>query len=246
MFTCLIIDDEQHCIDGLKAMLEQRFGERVKVLATCNDPLQAPQLVHQHKPDVLFLDVEMPRLTGIDLVKMMPDKKFEVVFTTAWEKYALEAIKVAAADYLVKPFSIDSLDEAIARCEEKIDVNRQLARIIPAKPAETPRFAITAQNGTLLIVDPAEIIWIRADSNYSTIFFTSRPKLLVAKTLKEFDDQLSPYNFFRIHSGGLINIAQAKSYHCSSGEEYVLMSNGDKVDLSRRRKAELFELIRKI
>lgn len=246
MLDCIIVDDEQHCIDGLRAMLEQRFQDKVKLQAVTNNPLDAPQLIHQHKPDIVFLDVEMPRLNGIDMLKMIPDRKFEVVFTTAWEKYAVDAIKTSAADYLVKPFSLDELSTAIHRCEERIDINHRIAKASTTNNNSPQRFAITAQNGSLLIVSPQEIVWIRAESNYSTVFFTDRPKLLVAKTLREFDEQLSLHHFFRIHSGSLVNMVHVKSFHSNGGEEYVTMSNGDKVELARRRKPEFFELIKKI
>jgi two-component system LytT family response regulator len=246
MLDCIIVDDEQHCIDGLRAMLEQRLNDKVRLQASTTNPLEAPQLIHQHKPDIVFLDVEMPRLNGIDMLKMIPERKFEVVFTTAWEKYAVDAIKTSAADYLVKPFSLDELSTAVQRCAERIDINHRIAKANAATNNAPQRFAITAQNGSLLIVNPSEIVWIRAESNYSTVFFTERPKLLVAKTLREFDEQLTAHHFFRIHSGSLVNMTHVKSFHSSGGEEYVTMSNGDKVELARRRKPEFFELIKKI
>jgi two-component system LytT family response regulator len=248
MLDCIIIDDEQQCIDGLRAMLEQRLQKKVRIQAHTTNPLDAAQLIHQFKPDIVFLDVEMPRLNGIDMLKMIPDRNFEVVFTTAWEKYAVEAIKNSAADYLVKPFSLDELTTAVLKCEERIEINLRIgkASIKPRPDLPPQRFAITAQNGSLLIVNPSEIVWIRAESNYSTVFFTDRPKLLVAKTLREFDEQLSVHNFFRIHSGSLVNMTHVKSFHSGGGEEYVTMSTGDKVELARRRKPEFFELIKKI
>jgi len=247
MMSCIIIDDEQHCIDGLMAMLKNRFADVAKVVCTCNDPVAAHQLIIDCKPDVVFLDVEMPRLNGIDLLKMIPDRKFEVVFTTAYEKYAVEAIKASAADYLVKPFSIDDLSDALKRCSEKLEINKKILKTnqVGANAGKV-RFAITSQNGTMLIVDPAEIIWIKAESNYATIHFTDRPKLLVAKTLKEFDEQLTPHQFFRVHSGSLINLIHVTLFQSTGGEDYVQMKNGDKVELARRRKQDFFEIIRKI
>ncbi len=247
MMNCMIIDDEQHCIDGLMAMLQNRFADMVKIIAVCNDPVLAVQLINLHKPDVVFMDVEMPRLNGIDLLKIFSERKFEVVFTTAYEKYAVEAIKASAADYLVKPFSIDDLSDALKRCREKLDINKKISRTQTFfGSTEKVRFAITAQNGTMLIIDPVEIIWIKAESNYSTIFFTDRPKLLVAKTLKEFDEQLTPHQFFRVHSGSLINLIHVKLFQSTGGEDFVQMKNGDKVELARRRKHDFFEIFKKI
>lgn len=242
--VCLIIDDEQQSIDGLQAMLEHRFAADCRVAATCTDALQVPQLVHAHQPDLLFLDVEMPRLTGLDVLRMLPERRCEVVFTTAYTQYAVEAIKLQAADYLVKPYSIDELGEALLRCRERLQVNQVLKKGLPVgAPA---RFAITAQNGVHLIVGTADIVWVEAVSNYSILHFTQRPRLTVTKTLKEFDDQLTPHGFFRSHSGCLVNLQHVQSFHTQGGEDYLLMTGDARVPLSRRRKADFFEQVQRI
>lgn len=240
MLNCIIIDDEQHCIDGLKAMLENRFAEIVSVSATCTNPMEAHPLVLQKKPDIIFLDIEMPHINGIDFVKLFPHKKFEVIYTTAYDKYALDALKNEALDYLIKPFSIAELSEAIEKCRRKIDLK--------SKPRAVPfsRFALHTHSGNMIIVVPEEIIWIRADSNYSTVYFADRPKLVVAKTLKDFEEQFSDFDFFRCHNSNLINIGHVKSFQSAQGEDYIEMDNGDKVELSRRRKTEFFDRIKKI
>ena len=241
MLNCIIIDDEQHCIDGLKAMIESRFEDVIHVMETSSNSLLAHAMVLEKKPDILFLDIEMPRLNGIDFMKLFSEKKFEVIYTTAYDKYALDALKNEALDYLVKPFSIEELSGAIAKCTRKIEAQ--------SKPKSTPqfsRFAINTSAGNMTVVEPQEIIWIRADGNYSTLFFTNRPKLLLPKTLKDFEDQLMPYNFFRCHNSNLININHVKSFQSSDGEDYILMSNDDKVEISRRKKTDLFAIIKKI
>ena len=241
MLNCIIIDDEQHCIDGLKAMIESRFEDVIHVMETSSNSLLAHAMVLEKKPDILFLDIEMPRLNGIDFMKLFSEKKFEVIYTTAYDKYALDALKNEALDYLVKPFSIEELSGAITKCIKKIEAQ--------SKPKSTPqfsRFAINTSAGNMTVVEPQEIIWIRADGNYSTLFFTNRPKLLLPKTLKDFEDQLMPYNFFRCHNSNLININHVKSFQSSDGEDYILMSNDDKVEISRRKKTDLFAIIKKI
>ena len=115
MLNCIIIDDEQHCIDGLKAMIGSRFEDVIHVMETSSNSLLAHAMVLEKKPDILFLDIEMPRLNGIDFMKLFSEKKFEVIYTTAYDKYALDALKNEALDYLVKPFSIDELSGAIAK-----------------------------------------------------------------------------------------------------------------------------------
>ncbi|MDI1257042.1 MAG: LytTR family DNA-binding domain-containing protein [Flavobacterium sp.] len=239
MLNCIIIDDEQHCVDGLKAMIETRFASTLKVLNTYTNPVEAHGIVLEKKPDIIFLDIEMPRINGIDFVKMFPSKNFEVIYTTAYDKYALEAIKNEALDYLIKPFSINELSEAIAKCIKRIETK--------AKPKIVAgRFAIHSNAGNMIVVEPQEIIRIKADSNYSIIFFADKPKLLVAKTLKDFEEQLVQYDFFRCHNSNLINILHVKSFQSSDGEDYIQMSNGDNVELSRRRKTAFFEIIKKL
>jgi two-component system, LytTR family, response regulator len=241
MLNCIIIDDEQHCIDGLKAMIENRFADYINVLETSSNSLLAHAMVLDKKPDILFLDIEMPRLNGIDFMKLFTEKSFEVIYTTAYDKYALDALKNEALDYLIKPFSIEELSCAIEKCTKKIDAKNK-----PKSPQQFSRFAIHTNAGNMTVVEPQEIIWIRADGNYSTLFFTNRPKLLVPKTLKDFEDQLIPYNFFRCHNSNLININHVKSFQASEGEDYILMSNDDKVEISRRKKSDLFAIIKKI
>lgn len=244
LLRCVIIDDEQQSIDGLRAMLLHRFATEAEVLATGTNPLEAPALLHQYQPDLLFLDVEMPRLSGLDVLRMLPDRKCEVVFTTAYTQYAVDAIKLQAADYLVKPYSIEELGDALRRTREKIMVNTILKK---ATVTESPlRFAITAQNGVHLIVAAPEIVWVEATGNYSLFYFTNRPKLLVTKTLKEYEEQLSPHGFFRAHSSSLVNLAHIKSYHAQGGDDYLLMTTECKVPLSRRKKAEFFERVQKL
>jgi two-component system, LytTR family, response regulator len=241
MLNCIIIDDEQHCIDGLKAMLEHRFAEMICILGTCSNSLEAHKIVLEKKPHILFLDIEMPHLNGIDFTKLFTEKNFEIIYTTAYDKYALEALKSEALDYLIKPFSVAELRIAIEKCKKKIDAKHK-----PKLTSQFSRFAIHTNSGNMIVVEPQEIVWISADSNYSTIFFTTQPKLLVPKTLKDFEEQLVPYDFFRCHNSNLINVNHVKSFQTSEGEDYVIMSNDDKVEISRRKKSDLFAIIKKI
>lgn len=241
---CIIIDDEQQSIDGLTAMLTQRFAHVCVVVAAHTNPLEAPALLHRFEPHIMFLDVEMPRITGIDLLKMIPDRKCQVVFTTAYAQYALEAIKLQAADYLVKPYSIEELGDALQRCLHRLQVNQLLA--IPQDKQGPVRFAITAQNGLHFIVSSHDIVWVEAVGNYSNIYFTDRPRVMVSKTLKEYEDQLAGHGFFRAHSSSLVNMMHVKTFHAIGHEDYLLLSNGDKVPLSRRRKSAFFERVQKI
>lgn len=244
ILKCIVIDDEQQSIDGLSAMLAQRFAHLCQVVGTHTDPLEAPAMLHRHKPHILFLDVNMPRISGIDLLRMIPERKCQIVFTTAYAQYALDAIKLQAADYLVKPYSIDELGEALHRCKERLASAQPVA--LSDKKEMPIRFAVTAQNGYHLIVSSDEILWVEAVGNYSNIHFVNRPKVLVSKTLKEYEEQLGNYGFFRAHSSSLVNMMHVTAFHSLGHDDYLLLSNGDKVPLSRRKKPAFFERVQRI
>src|SRR5687768_15866529 len=116
MLTCLIIDDEQPCVDTLEVILKMKFSGLVKVLTTTTDPRQAASLIDHHQPDLLFLDVEMPNMTGVELLRSLGNINFQVIFTTAYQQYALDAIKLNALDYLLKPIGVDELVVAVNKC----------------------------------------------------------------------------------------------------------------------------------
>lgn len=244
LLRCIIIDDEQQSIDGLRAMLQHRFADICTVVAVSTNPLDGPTLLHNYSPDLMFIDVEMPRLSGLDVLKMIPDRRCEIVFTTAYTQYAVDAIKLQVADYLVKPFSIEELGEALERCRVKLNINNMLKKGI--NQAAPVRFALTAQSGIHLIVASNEIVWVEATGNYSLFYFANRPKLMVTKTLKEYEEQLSPHGFFRSHSSSLVNLIHIKSFHAQGGDDYLLLSTDCRVPLSRRKKTDFFDLVQKL
>jgi len=234
MIKCIIIDDEQHCIDALSAILKHRFADRVHVLAGETDARNAVSLIAQKQPDLLFLDVEMPYLNGLDLLKIFPDRTFKVIFTTAHDKYALQALKTEALDYILKPISVEELNEAISKFEKQ-----NIVRKPEEKSLSTNKLSLPTNKG-LLFTDLNDIVRIESDNNYCTIYFINKPKLVVAKTLKEFEEILLQANFFRVHQSHIVNLKHVESYHTDVVDQ-VLLSNGDKVEVSRRRKAAFIE-----
>ncbi len=244
MLTCLIIDDEQPCVETLEIMLKKKFHSQVNVLSTTTQPKEAAELIHTHQPDLIFLDVEMPHITGIELLRSLENINFQVIFTTAHQQYALEAIKLNAIDYLLKPISLDELSVAINKCITRKQqhgsdlVNAFLQQIKPGN-LSVKRISIPS-NDTTQFVPINEIIRIESQSNYSVIYFTSRPKLLVAKTLKEFEDQLLPFDFLRVHNSHLINMEHVIGYKNVDGG-YVIMNGNEVIEISRRKKQEVLQ-----
>ncbi|QEH40958.1 LytTR family DNA-binding domain-containing protein [Chitinophaga sp. XS-30] len=242
----IIVDDEQHCIDALKAMLQKKCPE-VTVLAGVNSVSDARQIIDELQPDLVFLDVEMPHQNGFELLKQYDKVVFDVIFTTAYEQYALKAIKFNALDYLLKPFSVQDLQEALRKYHER-RLNKQDAGITPIEAflqnmktmqQTNKKIALPTING-LVFMPVQNIVRCESTGNYTKIFFTDRKQLLVSKPLKEFEELLTDVDFFRIHNSHLINLQQMESYIQGEGG-FALMSDGTQVEVSRRRKADFLK-----
>lgn len=238
MLTCVIIDDEPNGVDLLCAMLRQKFAHRVTVAGTATDAESGARLITGLRPQLVFLDVEMPGENGLQMLAALPHRHFMVVFTTAYEQYALEALKTEATDYLLKPISLAELEAAVAKCE------RRAAQEVPTDAAgEILRKKILLPTGKgSLLVDLSDIIRFEADNNYSTAFFTGRPKLVLSRTLKIFEDQLCQRGFYRVHQSHLVNLRHVRHYE-GGDVGYALLSDGSKVEVARRRKADFLKLI---
>lgn len=244
MLKCIIVDDEPSCIETLQLMLGKKFADTVQVAATALSPADALLLIQQHRPDLVFLDVEMPQMSGIELLQSFDQINFQVVFTTAHQHYALQAIKLNALDYLLKPISLDELSEAIRKAVSRkanYDPGMLYSFLQQLKPGNTQvkRIAIPS-NDTTQFIPINDIVRIESNSNYSTVYFISRPKLLEAKTLKEFEDQLLAYDFLRVHQSHLINLAHVVGYKNQDGG-YVIMHGNEPVEISRRKKQEVMQ-----
>lgn len=249
MLKCMIIDDELPCVETLTLMLRKKFSDVAEVVGTITDPTKAAALITEIKPDVLFLDVEMPHLSGIAFLQTLEHINFQVIFTTAHQHYALQAIKWDALDYLMKPISLAELSVAIKKCinrqkEQGHDLVTSFLEQIKFNNTTTRKIPIPSNNN-IQFVPVNEIIRIESSSNYSTVFFISRPKVLVAKTLKEFEEQLLPFNFLRVHHSHLINIEHVIGYKNEDGG-YVIMQGNDVIEISRRKKQEVLQRLHSI
>jgi two-component system LytT family response regulator len=231
-------------------MLQKKFTENISLLGTYNNADDGKEAIGTLTPDLVFLDVEMPRKTGVDMLYEIKHIDFEIIFTTAYEQYALKAIKFNALDYLLKPFGVEELQEAINKCIEKRKQTNNngaqglavfLQNLKTALP-ENKRITISTGKG-LQFIEIKTIVHIEALNNYSQFYFTDKTKLLVCKTLKEFDDMLTGYNFFRVHNSHLINLTHIKSILTDEGD-IAVMTNGTQVEISRRKKPELIEILK--
>jgi len=241
----ILVDDELSSLQNLQSKLVE-FCPDVEVVATAQKPEDAILFIRQHKPDVIFLDIEMPRMNGFRMLDELGELDFEIIFTTAYNHYAVDAIRVSAFDYLMKPVAIKELQNALERLaryrqthtRDKLDVLRQ--SLSPNKSQEE-KIAIPTNEG-LEFIPIKNILHIESSSNYSKIFLTDGKNILVTKLLKDFEDILEPYHFFRVHNSHLINLAYIKKYIRGEGGQ-VEMQNGDVIDVARRKKEEFIRLI---
>jgi len=245
MLTAIIIDDEQKGRLALKQKLHD-YCPDVRLTGEAENGEEGMKLVEKNKPDIVFLDIEMPRMDGFEMLNIIKKKNFCIIFTTAYDQYAIKAIKYAAFDYLLKPIDIEELKTAVEKVgskqsnqtENQIELLQQ-NMLHPKK--QLNKLAIPTLEG-LLFFDINDIIHLEANSNYTCIHFSGKPKITASKTLKEFEELLPEDIFFRIHHSHLINLNYIKRYIRGDGGQ-VELQNGTYVDVSRRKKEEFLKAI---
>lgn len=245
MITAVIIDDEAKGRLALREKLAA-YCQQVQVLAEAGDGQEALLLIRKHKPKLIFLDIEMPRMTGFEMLNALEEKNFHIIFTTAYDQYAIKAIKYAAFDYLLKPIDIEELKAAVEKIGQQGNLQTQnqaelLQQNLQHPKSQLNKLAIPTLDG-LLFFDINEIIHLEANSNYTQIHFAGKPKITASKTLKEFEDILPESIFFRTHHSHLINLNYIKRYIKGDGGQ-IELQNGSFVDVSRRKKDEFLKAI---
>jgi two-component system LytT family response regulator len=243
--TVILVDDELPSLENLEMKIDE-FCPDLRIIGKAQNAEAALDLISKLKPEVVFLDIEMPRMNGFRMLNEIEEKNFEVVFTTAYNHYAIEAVRISAFDYLLKPISVSDLQNTVARlikmkvCRspEKTDIS--LPHTSSGKQ-QTDKISISTNDG-MEFYEISHIIRIESSSNYSKIYLTDGRSLLISRLLKDFEEILSPYNFFRIHHSHLINLNHIKKYIRGDGGQ-VVMSNNEKVDVSRRKREEFLRLM---
>ncbi len=241
----ILVDDEYNSLQNLQQKITE-FCPDISIVALAEKPEDAILQIRLQKPDVIFLDIEMPRMNGLRMMNELPDFNGEIIFTTAYNHYAVDAIRISAFDYLVKPVSIADLQNAVTRLvkyrqsetKERLEVLRQS---MSESKSQEDKIAVPTSEG-FEFIQIKNIVHIESSSNYSKIFFADGKNLLVTKLLKDFEDLLLPYRFYRVHNSHLINLAFIKKYIRGEGGQVVLQ-NGDVVDVARRKKEEFLKLI---
>ena len=241
--TAIIVDDEQ---DGRQALSNflLKYCPDVTLLGTAGSVSDAIVLIRATQPKLVFLDINMPHQNGFDLFRHFLEPAFQTIFVTAYDEYALKAIKHQALDYILKPINIDELINAVARARAKNDphkTNENTQGLLHGFPEKTDRIALPVLDG-FLYVPVHEIIRCEAESNYTSFHFTNRSKLLVSRTLGSFEAQLKPHGFIRVHHHHLINLRHVEKYQRGRGG-IVFMSDKKEVLVSQRKRDEFLQLI---
>ena len=244
MIRAIIIEDEENSRIVLNEMLQTHF-KNVEIIATCTNNEEAKSAIENLSPDLVFSDVELGNETVFDMLQQLNNIDFEIIFTTGYDKYAIQAIKFSALDYLLKPFSKEDLDVAINHYQQKQNKKQSsqqfdaLFHNLKHFQNDQKKITLPTSNG-LNVYSVKDIIRCQAEVNYTNFFLTSKNKMLVTKTLKEYEELLNDYDFIRVHNSHLINLHHVKNYSRGEGGT-VTMSDGTTVDVSRRKKEEFLK-----
>lgn len=245
--TAIIVDDEKHCRDVL-ALLLQKHCPTVNLLASCADAPSGLDALEMHHPDIVFLDIEMPGMSGFDLLEATRFTNFEVIFTTAYNEYAIKAIRHNALDYILKPIDKDELIQAVSRVrtvpapKDTTRVEHFVEYLTRQKMGD--RIALPTSDG-LQILQSEEIWYCESEGGYTRFYLTNGKVSLISKTLKEVEDVLEAKGFCRVHHSYLINMRYVQKYIRGDGGE-VIMANGKNIPVSRNKKQEFLNFLEKI
>ncbi|HEX7846754.1 MAG TPA: LytTR family DNA-binding domain-containing protein [Chitinophagaceae bacterium] len=241
MLKVLLIDDEERATDSLRLMIEKTLPEIGQVMV-CNDSRKAADIIHAFQPGLVFLDIQMPHMNGFEVLEKMPNKNFKIIFTTAYNEYAIQAIRFSAFDYLLKPVDIEELQVSVHRFlentedyKQQFELLKNIMHNIQAPSAEEFRLALPTKEGVHFLA-PQDIIRCESLGNYTKFFVTNNRSYLISRTLGDYDTLLTPHHFIRTHKSHLVN---RKFISFIDHDGYVVLKDGNKVEVSRRRKEDV-------
>ncbi|MFT3701094.1 MAG: LytTR family DNA-binding domain-containing protein [Agriterribacter sp.] len=248
MIQCIIIDDERNALEMMEWLLKT-YCPQVQILEMCNSAETGIEAIKKYRPDVVFLDIEMPKMNGFDMLEQFDRLFFDVVFCTAYDQFAIKAFHYSALNYLLKPVDPDDLKSTVRRIEEKksVPTKEQFALLLQniQHPQKTTPQRIALSTGDGLIFIPTnDIIYCEAESNYTTVVLAGGKKVVVSKVLKEIDEALNGPDFYRVHSSFLINLNHIKKFVRVDGG-YIIMDNDATINISRSRRQEFMEMFSK-
>lgn len=246
--NAIIVDDENHCIQTLRYDLS-RLCPNVNVIGVSGSGQDAIQKIKDLSPDLVFLDIEMPGMSGFDVLYHFHPATFQVIFITAYDQYAIQAFRVAAVDYLLKPIVGEQLKEAVARVESQAHATQNASKLEVLMHnlrdgIKSPRILLPSGRG-MDFVNIRDILYCTAESNYTHVMMNDGKKYTFSKTLKDIEQLLAHLDFFRIHQTYLINMRHLQRYLRDDGG-YVVMSDGFRIPIAKRRKEEFMALLKNV
>jgi two-component system LytT family response regulator len=244
MKKILIIDDEKPTRELIKRMIDS-FGFDVEIFIDGENVKSGVESIHRIQPDLVFLDIQMPDGNGFDVLKSVDQINFEVIFITAFQEYAIQAIKFSALDYILKPIDAEelrqSLSNALNKLNEKSDENVFQALHHNIQPQNKRKLVLKTQESNY-VVDIEDIIRCESDKNYTFFYLKTGKKILVSRTLKDYDILLSPFQFFRVQQSHLVNLNFVDRYDKQDGGS-VIMKDGASIPLSPVKKDQFFKML---
>jgi two-component system LytT family response regulator len=244
MIDLILIDDEPSAIKSLEWEIEN-YCKNVKIVASFTNAAAAALFLNKNKVDCVFLDIEMPEMDGFQFLELFPKRNFTVVITTAFDQYAIKAIKENAFDYLLKPIDTDDLIMCFEKIEQQknsVSVNEKLEnsleKLLQSAVFSQKKISIN-NDGKMIFLNPDDIIYCESDGNYCTIFLENKEKIVLSQKLKFMEEKLAQLQFFRIHNSFLINLNKVKEFHKT--DEYVVLTNQVKIPVSRQKKSDFLD-----
>jgi two-component system LytT family response regulator len=250
MIRTIIIDDEPSAVNVLAMLLKKKCNDDVEVIATSNSPFEGKKLIEQYKPDLIFLDIEMPGMTGVDLLRSFSDPAFRVIFVTAFDAYAVEAFRLSVIDYLLKPLEGEDVVRAIKKIKNEINKNENLITVqlqhlekllLQSKVTAEQKIGIGMAD-KIVFVNIPDILYCEAAGSYTNFYLQDGKKIVSSKLLGEFESQLKDYKFYRIHHSFLINLNRIREFQRHDGG-YVIMENNKQLEVSQRKRKDFLDMI---
>ena len=243
MLKAIIIDDEPYCCEILAAMLESDCPD-VTVVSVSNNGLDGLLAIQHLSPDLVFLDVEMPKMNGFEMLERLPSVNFHLIFTTSYDQYALKAFRFSAVDYLLKPIDRHELQKAVKKViQRSVPPLPQQLEILMQKIHHTSssvnKIALPTMEG-LQMISINSIIYCESDDNYTIFHLKNKHKMVVSSTLKDIEEMLDEHHFIRVHRSYLVNLNEIERYQKGEGG-YLVMSDGTTVDVARNKKETLLK-----
>ena len=243
MFKAVLIDDIPQALDLLHKDLKTHCPE-IEIVGEAKSVVEASKLLRQLKPDVVFLDIELQDGTGFDILEILGDVSFKIIFTTASDAHAIKAFRFSAIDYLLKPIDPDDLKQSVAKLKDNIPNSKDRIDLLldTVRDNKGPKRLALHTLEKIQVVEISEIVRCESSGNYTTFYFSDNTNLLVTKTLKEFDKMLNEFGFIRVHQSHLVNANHIREYAKTEGG-YLVMKDGSHVPVSIRKKPEVIKML---